>query len=148
MNDAKKTTMYEACLQHSRADRAIRLVVARELNDYGITMMQWLLLATVANGPGSGMRMTELAAQLDVTMPQITALMNDLVNLKLVKQKINSTDRRSRKLIANPAGNKLIRDIEGRIEKALRDWLKDIPKQDLEIYLSTSRRIADLDVEN
>jgi MarR family transcriptional regulator for hemolysin len=146
MNDTTKTSMYEACLQHSRADRALRLVVARELEEFNITMMQWLLLATVAGGQGSGMRMTELAAALDVTMPQITALMNDLVELKLAKQKINSVDRRSRRLMATPTGKKLISQVESILDKALRDWLKDIPKNDLRSFLATSRQIADLGV--
>jgi DNA-binding MarR family transcriptional regulator len=144
MNEATKTSMYEACLQHSRADRALRLVVAKELEESNVTMMQWLLLATVSKGPNSGMRMTELAAALDVTMPQITALMNDLVELKLAKQKISSTDRRSRRLMATPVGKKLISEIESRLDQSLREWLKDIPKDDLRSFLRTSRKIADL----
>lgn len=146
MNDINKTSMYEACLQHSRADRALRLFVAKELEQYNITMMQWLLLATVSKGPNAGMRMTELAAALDVTMPQITALMNDLVELKYAKQKINTIDRRSRRLIPSPAGKKLVSDVESLLDKSLKEWLSDIPKSDLQTFLNTSRKIADLGV--
>ena len=134
---SEPSSMYEACLLHSKSDRQLRLVVSRELEPYGITMMQWLLLVTVSKGPNAGMRMTELSEELDVTMPQITALMNDLVSQKLAKQKINSTDRRSRRLSVTSAGKKLLEEIDGSVDNALRKWLKAVPDSDLRGYFAT-----------
>ena len=139
-------TMYEICLLHSKSDRQLRLVVSRELEPFKITMMQWLLLQTVSKGPNSGMRMTELSEQLDVTMPQITALMNDLVELKLAKQKINSSDRRSRRLSVTASGKKRLDEINGSIDKALKNWLKEIPTSDLKGYLATLKRMAEMEI--
>jgi DNA-binding MarR family transcriptional regulator len=140
-------TMYEICLLHSKSDRLLRLVVSRELEPFGITMMQWLLLVTVNKGPNSGMRMTELSEQLDVTMPQITALMNDLVELKLAKQKINSSDRRSRRLSVTTAGKKRLDEIDESIDKALKNWLRAIPADDIDGYFETLKLMAQMDVD-
>lgn len=144
MSDLDNMTMYEMCLLHSRADRALRLVVSRELEDYDITMMQWLLLSTVNKSANGGMRMTELAETLDVTMPQITALMNDLVKLKLAKQKVNASDRRSRRLSVTPLGKRQLQIIEPRVDKALKKWLSDIPAGDIKPYLATIRLLSDM----
>lgn len=138
-------SMYEACLLHSKTDRLLRLVVGRELEPFTITMMQWLLLVTVSKGPNSGMRMTELSEQLDVTMPQITALMNDLVELKLAKQKINSSDRRSRRLSVTTTGKKRLEEIDGTIDKALKDWLKPVPDSELKGYFATLTLMAKIE---
>lgn len=136
--------MYEVCLLHSKSDRLLRLVVSRELEPYNITMMQWLLLVTVSKGPNAGMRMTELSEQLDVTMPQITALMNDLVEQKLAKQKINSTDRRSRRLSITSAGKKRLEEIDGSVDDALNKWLLPVPENDLNGYFATLKKMADI----
>jgi len=138
--------MYEVCLLHSKSDRQLRLVVSRVLEPFGITMMQWLLLVSVSKGPNSGIRMTELSEQLDVTMPQITALMNDLVEQKLAKQKINSSDRRSRRLTVTSVGKKRLEEIDGCVEVALKKWLKPIPEDDLKGYYATLEHMARMDV--
>ncbi len=138
--------MYEACLLHSKSDRLLRLVVSRELEPFSITMMQWLLLVTVSKGPNAGMRMTELSEQLDVTMPQITALMNDLVEQKLTKQKISSTDRRSRRLSITSAGKKRLEEIDGSVDRALRSWLEPVGRSDLNGYYATLQKMAELEL--
>lgn len=134
--------MFNICLLHSKADRALRMAVARELEPYGITMMQWLLLSTVNRSTG-GMRMSELAAALDVTMPQITALMNDLVERKLAKQKINSTDRRSRRLMVTSLGKRQLEQLEPAVDEGMKKWLRDIPAADLKGYFATVRALAE-----
>lgn len=139
-------SMYEACLLHSKSDRILRLVVGRELEPFNITMMQWLLLVTVNRGPNSGMRMTELSEQLDVTMPQITALMNDLVERKLAKQKINSHDRRSRRLSVTSTGKKRLEEIDGSVDQALKKWLSPIPEADLVGYFATLQQMVQIDL--
>lgn len=147
MNKLDEITMYELALLHSRADRALRFVIASALDQYGITMMQWLLLATVQNGPKNGMRMSELASTLDVTMPQITALMNDVVKLKLAKQKINNSDRRSRQLMITSQGTQQLKQIEVTIDKTLRSWLNNIDNDELGTYIATVRRLAELNTD-
>lgn len=88
--------IYELSLQYAHADRAIRGAFADGLGEYQITMMEWLLLGIVSQGSAKGVSMTHIATQLQVTLPQVTALVAKLTPLKLVKQKHSTADRRSR----------------------------------------------------
>jgi DNA-binding MarR family transcriptional regulator len=141
-------TMYEACLLHSRADRTLRLIVAKQLEQYNITMMEWLLLGSVQNGPKEGVTMSSVAATLDVTLPQVTALTTGLTKNKLVKQKISRQDRRSRRLTMTPAGKKLLSAVEEEARKVLRNWVADIPRDQLMTYLKTEEILANRKPEN
>ncbi len=139
--------MYQACLMHARADRALRLLVAKKLEEFDLTMMEWLLLATVCNGAREGMTMSAVAGTLDVTLPQITALTNSLVKTRLVKQKVSSQDRRSRQLTCTIAGKRLITRIEEAINDSMSQWLGDIPREQLDSYVKTVEKLANLPTE-
>ncbi len=139
--------MYQACLMHARADRALRLLIANQLEQFDLTMMEWLLLATVCNGPREGMTMSAVAGTLDVTLPQITALTNSLVKTRLVKQKVSSQDRRSRQLTCTIAGKRLIARIEDAVNDSMKQWLGDIPHDQLENYMHTVEKLANLAAE-
>lgn len=134
--------MYEACMLHARADRALRLVVARELEQFKVTMMEWLLLGVVVNGPDKGLSMSAIAQNLDVTLPQVTALVSNLIKEKLVKQKTQAHDRRSRHVTATPRGTLLLGDMEKAISSAMRDWVQDVPRDQLQEYLQTVKILA------
>jgi len=134
--------MYEACLLHSRADRALRVVVSRQLEQFNVTMMEWLLLGVVNAGAKEGMTMSLVAGTLDVTLPQVTALTASLTRAKLIKQKVSRQDRRSRRLLSTPAGKRLLDDIEQAINGAMRGWLSDIPRQKLEEYFEIVKLLA------
>lgn len=141
-DDTPIITMYQALLLHSRADRALRLVVARQLERFNVTMMEWLLMGTVQNGPKDGMTMSAVASALDVTLPQVTALTANLTKLKLIKQKVSRQDRRSRRLVGTSAGKKQLSVIEDELEKAMREWVGDIPREQWQVYLETVEILA------
>ncbi len=135
-------TMYEACLLHARADRALRTVVSSKLEGLNITMMEWLLLGIVVNGPEKGLSMSSVAHSLNVTLPQVTALVSNLVKQKLVRQKTQSYDRRSRHVMASPKGKALLEQIEISVGDAIKEWLKDIPETQLLAYMETVKHLA------
>lgn len=142
MQDRSAMTMYETCLLHARADRALRSLVGAKLEQYKLTMMEWLLLSVVCEGPPEGMSMSSVAQSLDVTLPQITALANKLLNLKMVRQKTQSRDRRSRHILATGKGRSLLEDVEDDLSSAMKDWLSELPRTDYESYMSTVKWLA------
>jgi DNA-binding MarR family transcriptional regulator len=142
MVDNSKMTMYEICLLHARTDRALRTVVANQLDEFKVTMMEWLLLGVVCGGPEKGLSMSTIAATLDVTLPQVTALVTNLIKLRLVKQKTQAHDRRSRHVVATNRGRILLGDMEQAIARAMEEWLKDIPKDQLDIYFKTIKQLS------
>lgn len=134
--------MYETCLQHARADRALRGIVADELEGFKVTMMEWLLLGVVCSGSDKGQSMSSIAKTLDVTLPQVTALVTNLVKHKLVKQKTQAQDRRSRHVVPTNKGRLLLTDMEDAINVSMKRWLSDIPQENLKIYLKTVKALA------
>jgi DNA-binding MarR family transcriptional regulator len=147
-DDVPVVSMYDACLLHSRADRALRLVVSRQLEAFNITMMEWLLMGAVQHGPKEGLSMSAVAAALDVTLPQVTALTAGLTKQKLLKQKISRQDRRSRRLVCTQAGKKLLTEVETTINQAMKNWIGEIPPDELRAYFKTVEALASHRSEN
>lgn len=114
-------TIYELCLLHSRADRALRTVVAEQLDTVDLTMMQWLLLGIVGGGPKDGLSMSEIAEQMGITLPQVTALLSDLTKRRLTKLRTQRRDRRSRHALLSPKGEEELKKANDTLEKGLGD---------------------------
>ncbi len=133
--------MYELCLNHARADRAMRSLVADRLSKSRLSIMEWLALNVIAAGPKQGVSMSQIANSLDVTLPQVTALVSTLTKLRFVKQKILIKDRRGRQVIVTIRGRRTLLRLESDVSEAMNDWLQDIPKTKSEIYLQV---LADL----
>lgn len=129
--------MYQLCLMHARADRAMRGLVAKELEVHSITLMEWLALGVISNAPREGFSMSQVAHALDVTLPQVTALVGSLTDAKLIKQKILPTDRRGRQVHITPKGERLVIKLEDRIVMVMRSWTQEIPPEQLKAYMLT-----------
>jgi DNA-binding MarR family transcriptional regulator len=136
--------MYEACLLHSRADRALKYIVSKQLEKWKMTRMEWLLLGSVERAPkvSSGHTMGELAQILDIKLSQLTALITGLTENKYVTQKIASHDKRTRYISITNKGKNILDDIEIDMRDSMQKWLGDIPKEQLEIYMQTVSLIA------
>lgn len=134
--------MYEICLLHAQSDRAMRALIADQLSELNITMMEWLLLGVVAEGKGKGITMSEIAGALHVTLPQVTALVNKLLPLKLIKQKSASTDRRSRVVTITSKGQLALDDAHKLLDKAMEQWLGSVEQTQLDAYLTTLKQFA------
>jgi|GEM_PF-2523466 len=145
---SSRVTMFQVLLLHSRADRALRLIVAKQLERFNITMMEWLLIGSVCRGPKQGMTMTDVATKLDVTLPQVTALITNLTKNKLLRQKISSLDRRSRRLIITSVGRKLLDSIDHDLENVLKLWVRDIPTDRWQAYLNVVEVFANQKLGN
>ena len=137
-----RPTMYQACLLHSRADRILRTIVSKQLEQFRITMMEWLLLGVVSEAK-DGITLSQIAQALDVSQPQVTALMDKVAAQKLVKQKVLRQDRRSRSVVLSTRGKYLVEDIEETITQELRGRLAEVPPEQLEAYLLTVKFIAE-----
>ena len=134
--------MYEICLLHARSDRAMRAIIAQRLESLGITMMEWLLIGVVSAGKGQGLTMSEIAGTLQVTLPQVTALVNKLLPLKLIKQKSASTDRRSRMVTVTSKGQLALDDANTALDTAMQSWLDGVSTEQLKMYTATLEKFV------
>lgn len=134
--------MYETCLVHTRADRVLRTITNNLLAEFNITMMEWLLLGVVSEANRSGITLSDIAKRLDVSQPQVTALMDKVVTQRLVRQKVHKQDRRSRTAVLTIKGKRLLDNIETSFKEFMKTWLSEIPEDQLAAYASLVQRIA------
>lgn len=110
-------TIYELCLSHSRADRELRTKISDILEPQQLTMMQWLLLGSIS-GAKHGLSMGDIASVLGITLPQVTALLSNLVQRKIVRLKTQSRDRRSRHAVLTAKGDTLLAEVNEKLENS------------------------------
>ena len=106
-------------------------------------MMEWLLLGVVAGGPAKGSTMSDVAKSLHVTLPQVTALVNKLLPLKLIKQKSASSDRRSRLVSLTSKGQLVFEENKKLMDKAQVDLFNGASADDLESYTQILAQLSD-----
>lgn len=135
--------MYEICLLHARSDRTLRSRIAALLEESKITMMEWLLLGVVAEGPDKGSTMSDIAKSLHVTLPQVTALVNKLLPLKLIKQKSASSDRRSRLVSLTSKGQLVFEENKKLMDAAQQDLFNGATDQDLTVYTQILAQLSE-----
>ncbi len=134
--------MYEICLLHARSDRALRSKIASLLEESQITMMEWLLLGVVSGGPSKGSTMSDIAKSLHVTLPQVTALVNKLLPLKLVKQKSASSDRRSRLVSLTSKGQLVFDENKEIMDDAQQKLFGEASEEDVATYTDVLGRLS------
>lgn len=141
MNNNDTSPVTQRCLRYVQMDRSFRTVVGRALESGSITMMQWLLLSIVYDGPPAGITMSTAARTLDVTLPQVTALTNELLKNKLIKQKTQSYDRRTRLISATAKGSKVLEESLEAINAAVGEWFSGVPEDQVRAYWDVVERL-------
>jgi DNA-binding MarR family transcriptional regulator len=91
-------------MTHAQTDRWLRTNFAQALEATDLTMMEWLLLTTLSKYGDEGQTVTEVAEQMAVSLPQITALTQELQKKGLIEQQTERQDRRSRRLLITAKG--------------------------------------------
>lgn len=137
--------LYETCLAHARADRALRTFIANELEGHDITLMEWLMLSVVCNGPKEGLSMSAVARELDVTLPQVTSLANKLLVQQQIEQKIQAHDRRARHVFPTARGKRTWQDVEKSLAQNIDRWLHvdaKLSQEDVQHYVRVAKLIA------
>jgi DNA-binding MarR family transcriptional regulator len=117
-------------------------MIAERLSDKSITMMEWLLLGVVAGGKTSGLTMSDIAEALHVTLPQVTALVNKLLPLKLIKQKSANNDRRSRVVTMTSKGQLTLDEANAALDNAMGEWFDGLSTEQRESYSAVLKRLA------
>jgi DNA-binding MarR family transcriptional regulator len=114
-------------MTHTQVDRWLRLQIGRALEATNLTMMEWLLLMSVRKHAKKGLTITGVAELLGVSLPQVTALTQQLLKKQLLTQQIERQDRRSRRLCISAKGEKLSDQALHEVELLLND-LSEAPE--------------------
>ncbi len=136
---------YHACILQARAYRTLRLFMSAELQEYDLTMMEWVLLGLTSSKDSEGHSTTELAEILDVGLPLITNMVDRVEKMGLVARKRDAHDKRSKRIFATSRGRVLADHIELKIREDMKEWLCNVEREDLEGYVKTMSILATKD---
>lgn len=123
--DNQSYDVYELCLVHTQFDRWVRSQISQALDGTELTMMEWLLLVSINKNQDEELSVTEAAELLGVSLPQVTALTQQLVKKDLISLEVESEDRRSRRLRISSRGQVLCTTALRHIEEAVEEDMKD-----------------------
>ncbi len=139
---SQSVNLFELSLLQTRASRNIRLPINRRLEEFSLTMMEWLVLSVASTAKANGLSMTAVATALDVTMPQVTALCNKLVKMRLLRQKTQASDRRSRHIILTAKGRSTLASVNTNLGAVRQELDKQFGAKDLAIYATLLNNLA------
>lgn len=134
--------MHELLLTQVRADRALRVLVSKRIESQRITMMEWLTLGVISSSPKKGLSMTNIANQLDVTLPQVTVLVAGLLQLKYAKQQTLARDHRGKQVMITLKGRRVLSKLDSSIAKTMRRHTKQIPANQMQAYILTIEQFS------
>lgn len=138
----RQLTTYQAVISQARAFRALRTFMADTLKRYDLTLTEWLMIGSVVDTAGKGIRISELADLLGVEMPVITNLVNRAEKTGWVTRLSDPDDKRAKLVYSTKEGGQKACDIEGDIRSATSEWLNDLDPEQLLGYLTVVGALA------
>lgn len=114
----------------------LREFVAKQLEEYNLTMMEWVLLALVHERGSTGVSPSDLSARLDVSQPMVTRMVKAVIEDGYAERRIDQKDKRQHVIVATKSGQWLAQRIEQRVRSAMREWMADVDKDDLKGYIN------------
>lgn len=135
---------YQASILHARAYRNLKQYKNKILKRHGLSMMQWMVLGLIYDTGEQGIRMSDIAEQLDTTQAFATTTVNLLEAKQFVTRFAHETDKRSKRVRINPDHKQLIEQIELDVRKQLRKSLyQGVSRQELEVFLKVLSIFSD-----
>lgn len=136
---------YQVGVLEAAAHRALRQHKDELLKGYGLTGSDWYLIGTVADAGKQGIRSTDLAQLLGVTMGFLTKTTALLEAKGILIKKANAKDARSNYIALNSRYRRTLDEIE----QALRHKLKDsiyslVTPEELTTYIKVLEKFGQL----
>ncbi|WP_106477192.1 MarR family winged helix-turn-helix transcriptional regulator [Phytohalomonas tamaricis] len=128
--------------------RRWRAVVDASMHPLGLTQSRWAVLVHL-DRLGEGATQSALAQDLGIELPSLMRTLENLEDAGLVVRQRCEHDRRARSIGFTPQGREMLASIRVRVKEAQHQLLADIPEDELAVFESVMRRIADnADIDN
>ena len=111
--------------------RLRRIMVDRALKPLGLTRSQWWVLAFLSRR--DGMKLTALAADLDLTKVAVGGLIDRMETAGFVERRADANDARAKRVFLSPEGKALVKSIRKHVEKVESDIIGDVSEDDLDV---------------
>lgn len=139
-------TTYHNTLTQARAHRALKTKLSYFLRPHNLTMMQWAIVGSLYKAGETGMRVSDLAAQLDTSLAFVTTTLNVLEAKNIVQRDHHAQDNRAKVVRLTDEFKPKVPVIEQEVAEKLRDWLiPAVGHDDLETYINVIHKIAALE---
>ena len=139
-------TTYHNTLTQARAHRALKTKLSYFLRPHNLTMMQWAIVGSLHKAGETGMRVSDLAAQLDTSLAFVTTTLNVLEAKNIVKRDHHAQDNRAKVVRITEDFKPKVAVIEQEVATKLRDWLiPAVGRDELETYINVIHKIAVLE---
>lgn len=136
-------TTYQTTMMEARAHRVIKVKTSSFLREHNITMMQWAIIGSLYKADGQGMRVSDLASQLDTSLAFITTTLNVLEAKGIIERAHHAQDNRAKLVKITKSFAPKVKDIESHMATKLREWLMPVVgRERLETYLDVLDKIA------
>ncbi len=137
------TTTYQTTLLQARAHRALKTKLSYFLRPHNLTMMQWAIVGSLYSAGTTGMRVSDLAQQLNTSLAFVTTTLNVLEAKGIVKRDHHAQDNRAKVVSLTEQFKPSVEAIEKEVAVKMRDWLMpSIGREDLETYVNVIDKIA------
>lgn len=142
--DISLITTYQSGVAQATAHRLVNRVVADFLLQYGLTPMQWFALGYIYDAGAAGCRLSDLARQLDTTLPYITNTVALLESKGCVKKITHVGDSRIKLVSITSRYRSTVKKIESELRARLRETLYSedrISRDELMAYIHVLYKI-------
>jgi len=119
--------------------RMRRIVVDRALKPLGVTRSQWWVLAFLSRR--DGMKMTALAADLDLTKMAVGGLIKRMEASGFVERRDDERDGRAKRIFLTAEGQSLVNRIRANVEDVEADILSNVSETELDVSAETLVKI-------
>lgn len=143
--DLAGITTYQSGVAQASAFRIVKRHTAHALRDYNLSCMQWFTIGTVLDSGSKGIRISDLAHQLDTTLAYMTTTINLLESRGILCKKAHKFDARTKIITVERSYQKTCAEIEHALRNKLREVLySNINHDELSTYVKVLYKISAL----
>jgi DNA-binding MarR family transcriptional regulator len=137
------TTTYHNTLTQARAHRTLKTKLSSFLRPHNLTMMQWAIVGSLHKAGETGMRVSDLATQLDTSLAFVTTTLNVLEAKGVVERAHHALDNRAKVVHLTSDFIPKVEPIEKEVATKMREWLVPaVGREQLETYIDVIHKIA------
>ncbi len=90
------------------------------------------------------LHVTEIGQRLQIARPQMTHLIDKLVDMDIVERQVDANDRRMIKIVLTDKGKTIVQERESSIREAIRETLSCLTDEELEAVSGSLRTLRDI----
>lgn len=138
-------TTYNSGVLQSAVYRSLKKFTDDALSAHDISTMQWFIIGTIHDAGTDGIRITDLAKQVDTTLSFLTNTVNALEAKGILCRVIHENDNRARIVRVTDSFGPQVSEIEADLRLKMRATIyKKITPEELLTYIQVLRKLSDV----